>query len=230
MKWYFFIPLFLQKFIWIPTRLIFHFFGHLQVRGLENLERVNGNVIFAANHASEVDPFLVPCSLPFWSRFSPLFYITREKSFYNTNGWRRHLFGGFFINAWGGYGAKTGLKDYGQSLFVHRGILNDGGSFCIFPEGGITSDGTLQKGKGGIAYLAEYADIPIIPVAFSGTYRTYAKDFFLRRRKIIVQFGEPIFQEELKQKIDRSKLGAAVYKDEANYIVSKIGELIVTQP
>lgn len=227
MKLYFLPPLLLQKSIWVPTRFIFWFFGHLKVKGLENLSGLKGNVIFATNHASEMDPFLVPASLPFWSRFSPLFYITREKSFYDTNGWRQHLFGGLFINAWGGYGAHTGLRDYKKSLVDHAGIIRDGGSFCVFPEGRRTPDGKIQPAKGGVAYLAEFGNVPIIPVAFSGTYRTPAVEFFSRKRHITVHFGKPIEQSELLDAISRSpNKDGNVYKEEAIYVMNKVAELL----
>jgi 1-acyl-sn-glycerol-3-phosphate acyltransferase len=227
MKPYFLPPLFLQKCIWIPCRLIFWFFAHLRVEGLENLDSLKGNVIFATNHASEIDPFLVPTALPFWSRFSPLFYITREKSFYNTNGWRKHLFGGLFINAWGGYGAKVGLKDYKQSLIPHMEIVDDGGSFCVFPEGRRSPDGSVQPAKGGVAYLAEYAGVPIVSVGLSGTFNTLMKDFFLRRRHITVRFGRPIHQAELLASVSRSTVaGGNVYKEEAAYVMGRVRELL----
>ncbi|MDE2188208.1 MAG: hypothetical protein KGJ35_00560, partial [Patescibacteria group bacterium] len=81
MKLYFLSPLILQKIIWIPTNIILRFFCHLQVRGLENLKGIGRNAIFASNHASELDPFFIPASLPFFSRFSPIFYASREKAF-----------------------------------------------------------------------------------------------------------------------------------------------------
>jgi 1-acyl-sn-glycerol-3-phosphate acyltransferase len=229
MKPYFIAPLFLQKLIWMPTRFTLWFFGHLKVEGLENIATVKGNVIFASNHSSEIDPFLVPSSLPFFSRFSPLFYATREKAFYDVNGWRKHLFGGLFINAWGGYGVKVGLNDYAKSLEEHIRILEDGASFCIFPEGGITRDGKLQPGKGGIAYMAEQGKVPVVPVAFTGQYRTKAADFFLRRKHIVVRFGRPIYQAELKEAIRRDSgtvMGVEVYKREAQYVMDKIGEML----
>lgn len=223
MKPYFLAPLLLQKFIWIPTRLILWFFGHLKVEGLENLAGITGNAIFAANHASEIDPFLAPASLPFWSRFSPLFYTTREKEFYEGNGWRKHLFGGAFINAWGGYGVRVGLNNYEKSLETHCDILDDRGSFCIYPEGRRTPDGTIQPAKGGIAYLAECGGVPIVPVAFIGTYRTPVADFFLRRRHITVRFGKPIYQDELKRAVPRGEhLDPHVYKLEAEYVMGKV--------
>lgn len=226
MKLYFLAPLFFQKFIWIPTRLILTIFGHLRIRGLENLKGIKGTVIFACNHSSEIDPFIVPASLPFWSRFSPLFYATREKSFYSGNGWRKHLFGGIFINAWGGYTAQAGLHDYEQSLANHLSIAYDGGNFCVYPEGGITRDGNIQPAKGGVAYLAERGGCTIVPVGISGVYRTPFVDFFLGKRHISVNFGAPITQQDLHNKIPRNTdLEVKVYKDQANYVMEKVGEL-----
>ena len=228
MKPYFLPPLFCQKLIWIPTRLSLRFFGHLEIKGLENLRAIKGNVIFAANHASEIDPFLVPASLPFWSRSSPLFYATREKSFYDTNGWRKHLFGGLFINVWGGYGVRVGLKNYARALKDHMRILRDGGSFCVFPEGGITPDGSIQPGKGGVIYMATQTETPVVPVTLSGAHRMSAADFFLRRRRITVHFGKPIYQKEFLSKVsDKTDLHIKVYKELATYVMMKIEKMLV---
>lgn len=197
MTWYSFTPLILQKLIWIPTRLSLRFFGRLQISGLENLKDLKGNVIFACNHESELDPFFVPASLPFFSRYSPIFYVTREKSFYDESGWRQLFYGGIFFRMWGGYPAFVGLKDYEKSIKEHIRIVNEGCSMCVFPEGGKTHDGKLQPAKGGIAYLSERTGRPIIPVAISGTYQTSAKKFFTRNRHMKIIFGKPIYPKEL---------------------------------
>ncbi len=229
MKSYFLAPLFLQKFIWIPTRLILTIFGHMKISGLENLKDLKGPVIFACNHSSEIDPFIVPASLPFWSRFSPLFYATRERSFYDTNGWRKYLFGGMFINAWGGYTAITGVHNFEISLADHIEIAKDGGSFCVYPEGGITRTGALQQAKGGVAYLAEKGNCTIVPVGISGTFRTHVGQFFLGKRCITVNFGQPITQEELRTRVVRTpEIGVHIYRLEAKYVMKKVGELIIS--
>ncbi len=226
MKLYFLAPLFFQKLIWIPTRLILVIFGHMKISGLEHLKGIKGSVIFACNHSSEIDPFIIPSSLPFWSRFSPLFYATREKSFYVEHGWRKHLFGGLFINSWGGYIAQAGLHDYEKSLADHISIAHDGGHFCIYPEGGITRDGNIQPAKGGVAYLAERGNCTIIPVGISGVYRTPLADFFSGKRHIFVNFGAPITQEELHNHVPRNQdADVQIYKDQANYVMRKVGEL-----
>ena len=227
MKLYVISPLILQKLIWVPTRLLLCAFGNLEIRGLEHLKGVPSNAIFAMNHSSEIDPFIVPASLPFFSRFSPIFYATRERSFYDRSGWRKYMFGGLFINSWGGYTALAGLQDYSKSLVAHAKIVHDGYSFCIFPEGGITLDGTIQAGKGGIAYLAEASACPIVPVCVTGAFRTSAVDFFLGKKKLRVVFGAPISQEELRSKVVRPALpGDNAYKAEAQYVMGKVGELM----
>ncbi len=220
MRLYFIIPLFLQKLIWIPTRFILIFFGRLEVRGLENLNGIRTNVIFASNHPSELDPFLIPTSLPFWSHFSPMFYATREKAFYNTVGWRRHFFGGLFIRLWGGYQVIAGLRDYKKALPHHIRIVRDGGNLCIFPEGGRTAGGT-HPAKGGVAYLAELTNRPIVPVGISGVHGMTVLDFFFRRRKIIVRFGEGIELKYLKSNKIPSVAEGNFYKEAASYVMQQ---------
>jgi len=185
------IPLFFQKLIWLPTRLFLVFFGKLEIKGLENLKGIKQNVIFVMNHSSEIDPFMIPASLPFFSPFSPLFYPTREKKFYVRSGWRKYLFGGWFIKMWGGYTLQTGLQDYSKSLEQHMKIVSKGGSFCFFPEGQITPDGTIQNGKKGIAYVVHKTSPVVIPVKLHGAYRMSVINFFTRKCKLKVSFGKP---------------------------------------
>ena len=226
-KLYFIIPLLLQKSIWIPTRLILIFFGRLEVRGLKNLKGINANVIFASNHPSELDPFLIPASLPFRSHFSPLFYATREKPFYDSCGWRRHLFGEQFIKMWGGYKVLVGLRDYEKSLPHHIRIVRDGGSLCVFPEGGKATHGNFQPAKGGVVYLAERSNCPIVPVGFSGLCKMTVSDFFFRRQKITVHFGKIIYPKELNVEVAESAaVDGKIYKAKAEYVMERVKQLV----
>lgn len=190
-------PLILQKAIWIPTRILLEFLGHLKISGLENLDGIKTNVIFACNHSSEMDPFFIPASLGFFSRFSPMFYTSREKAFYAHCGWRQILYGGLFFKMWGSYQVFPGQGDYAKSLVNHIRIINDGGNVCIYPEGGTTKDGKLRPAKGGVAYLSEQTGRPIVPVSISGVFRIGLRDFLLRRRHFIVHFGKPLYIKDL---------------------------------
>ena len=162
-----------------------NFFGHLEVKGLENLKEIRGNAILACNHASELDPILPPISLPFLSHFSPMFYASREKKFYGGCGWRQHLYGGNFFKAWGSYQVLVGLHDYEKALANQIRIVNNGGTMCYFPEGRTTPNGEIQPAKGGVVYLAYVTKVPIIPVRLDGTFRLSAKDFFLEKKKTV---------------------------------------------
>ena len=220
-------PLILQKVIWIPTRLILKFFVHLEIRGIENLYQIHQNVIFASNHSSELDPILLPASLPFWSRFSPIFYTSRLQSFYKNSGWKQIIYGGTLFKLWGAHPAYSGLKDYEKSLMNHICLLSEGKNLFIFPEGRITRDGAIQHAHGGMAYLAERCKLSIVPIGISGAYKLSMRDFLMRRRKIILTFGKPIEQSELRREVaQKTTLGEHVYKEEGEYVLGKIGEMV----
>jgi 1-acyl-sn-glycerol-3-phosphate acyltransferase len=57
-------------------------------------------------------------------------------------------------------------------------VLREGDLLGIFPEGGITRDGTLQEFKGGIAKIlararADGLDVPVIPMALTNLWGSY---------------------------------------------------------
>jgi len=63
---------------------------------------------------------------------------------------------------------------------------------CIFPEG--TSIGAqIKPPKNGVAYFSARNNIPIIPVALSGTDQISKKLKTLQRPKVSVEFGSPIY-------------------------------------
>ena len=221
MRWYFFSPLILQKLIWIPTRLILLFFGHLKVYGLENLSEIERNAVFACNHTSELDPILLPASLQFNSRFSPIFYTSREKNFYDALGWRRHFYGGWLFKMWGAYPVFVGLKNYEKSMAYQREIAKDGGNICVYPEGRITRDGHIQPAKGGVAYLAHAMNKPIVPVRIDGAYGLSILDFFLHRGRLSISFGKPLYVAAK----ENSTLSIDDFKMYADFVMRKVGEL-----
>ena len=57
-------------------------------------------------------------------------------------------------------------------------MLADGELLCLFPEGGITRDGTLQPFKAGIMKILERAradgvEAPVIPMALTNLWGSY---------------------------------------------------------
>ena len=192
-------PLILQTAIWPFTRPLFWFFLHLKVIDLENLNNLPKGVIFASNHTSELDAILIPASLPFLSKFMPMFYVSRPKEFYKNSGWRQFFYGGLFFKIWGSHSAISGYKDYGVSLSNHIHLIRRRHSLIIYPEGRKTVDGKIMinEAHGGVAFLAEKTGLPIIPIYISGHFKITLKDFLFRRRHVSIVFGRPVYSKEL---------------------------------
>ncbi len=221
-----FFPFLLQTIIWIPTRIILFVFSNFKVVGLENLKDLKGRVIFVSNHTSELDPILLPAALPMFSRFMPIFYVSREKTFYNTTQIFKHLFyGGFFFEIWRAFQTHVGLHNFETSLQTHIKILEDGHSLFIFPEGGKTFDGTIHEAKGGAAFLAHRTNSPVVPIAISGAYKTSFFDFLFFRKNFKLSFGKPLYPEELFA--NKNEIVPHDYKILMNEVVMpKISELL----
>jgi 1-acyl-sn-glycerol-3-phosphate acyltransferase len=77
-----------------------------------------------------------------------------------------------------------------RALRAARDHLKGGGVLGIAPEGTRSQTGALIKAKTGVAFLADQADVPILPVGVSGTWQITKEILKLRRPKINVNFGE----------------------------------------
>ncbi len=221
-KFYIISLLIQQKLPWVPVRILLVLFAHFKVTGLENLKGIKGNAIFACNHASELDIPLLPAAIPFWSHFSPMLYASRESGFYGGSGWRRHFYGGVFFNFLGSYPVVVGLRNYKKALSHQIRIINTGNSLCIFPEGRTTPNGIIQGAKGGVAYLAYITNVPIVPVKLGGTFRFSIKNFLLRKIKLSVSFGKPIYLS-VNNEVD---IPIKECKDRANEVMDVIKKMV----
>ena len=79
-----------------------------------------------------------------------------------------------------------------QALRESLAVLREGGVLGVAPEG-TRARGTyaLQPGKTGAAYLATRADVPIVPVALSGTEHMKSNLPRLRRTDVRAVVGKP---------------------------------------
>ena len=71
--------------------------------------------------------------------------------------------------------------------------MREGLVLCIFPEGGRSYDGELQRFKKGAAILARELSVPIIPVGIQGAHLVWPRDSVrIRPHPVTVRFGKPI--------------------------------------
>ena len=193
-------PGFFQRLCWLPAKIFMYCCFRPRAEGLEHLENLPGNVIFAGNHVSAIDPLLIVTRLPFSSDKLPVIYVTHERRAYLKEGktWRRHLYGGKLFELVGGYPAYAGSGGYGEALRDHLAALAAGQSVCIFPVGFLHSIRQITEARGGAAYLAQKTNLPIVPFRIKGLRRqTRFIDFLLRRARLSLVFGRPIYAEDI---------------------------------
>jgi 1-acyl-sn-glycerol-3-phosphate acyltransferase len=156
----------------------------LQVLGLENIPAEAA--VFAANHTSYMDTPVVFASLPFQFR------ILAKKELWTLPfiGWYLNRSGQIPINT---ENPRATLSSLGAGVRT----LRDGLSVFVFPEGGRTTDGTLQPFLNGAAYLAIRAQVPLVPIALIGVYDLlpiHTAHFYPSpdRTPLKLVFGDPI--------------------------------------
>lgn len=224
-------PFVLQMLVYPFTWVSLRFFARIRVLGRENMHGLSRGAIFAVNHSSELDPILVPATLNPFSRLMPMFYISRERSFYpraKKGGFAKYFYGGLFFKLWGAYPALVGTGDYEIALRYHVKILERGKSVCIFPEGRKTRDGSLGEGKSGVAYLLWRTGAPVVPVAIREHYQMGLRDFLARRHSIVVSYGIPIMREELfgAERKTSEPPSYEKLKTATRFIMARIDELL----
>ena len=130
----------------------------LTVMGREHL-RADGPVVFACNHTSYMDTPVLFSTIP------GQFRILAKKELWKLPfiGWYLNRSGQIPVDV---SSARAALS----SLSGGVRALREGMSVFVFPEGGRTPDGRLQKFENGAAYLAIRAQVPIVPIALSGIH------------------------------------------------------------
>ena len=169
--------------IWGKT-LSFIFNIKLIVKGKHNLQ--DRNYIFASNHASLIDIPLLLIAVNRYTVFiakSELSKIPIFKSILDRAGF-------IFVDRKNNDSAVKSMNN------LMEDIKKIPRSVAIFPEGTRTSDGNLLAFKKGAAIFAINTDIPVVPVAISGTYSWSKKKLFdISQSVISFEFGEPIITE-----------------------------------
>jgi 1-acyl-sn-glycerol-3-phosphate acyltransferase len=165
---------------WIVRALVqpfFHVYFRMSRMGREHIP-VDGPVIFAANHRSFLDPFVIACM----SR-RPLYYVAKKELFASRlTAW--------FLNSLGAFPIDRGNADE-DAMGTAREILRRGDSVLIFPEGTRIRPGSLGAPKRGVGRLALETGAPVVPVAVIGT-ENIRKTWRIRPHKVSIRAGAPL--------------------------------------
>ncbi len=161
--------------LFVPGKLWFGF----TARGTGNLPR-RGGVILCANHFSFLDPIVLQA--PFRR---PVHYLMSEE-FFNAPRfrWIAEVFEAIPVSE-----DSTNVA----ALEAAGAVLDSGGVVGVFPEGGISRDGTLKPFHSGAAVLAMGHGAPLVPAFIAGTFDALPRHATrVRRARLSLRVGEPI--------------------------------------
>ena len=182
------------KFILKP---VFLFFVKVKKEGLENIEK-NEPVIFAGNHQSFLDGFIVNQAVPN-SVLDKTYYFADIKHF--KKGYMKFM------------GENSNIifvdinKNLVNSLQMLSKALRNGKNIVIFPEGTRTRDGKINNFKKFFAILSKELNIPIVPFVLDGAYEAYPPSSkYPKGGDVKVKFLEKIYPadmsyEEITEKV-----------------------------
>jgi 1-acyl-sn-glycerol-3-phosphate acyltransferase len=168
----------LRQIIWRFVRFLFWLLSDTKVYGLKNVP-ATGGYLLASNHLGLFDAPLVFAVI---TRKDCTALVAKK---HQNNPIKRWL-----INSVHGIWINRDDPDT-QAIRNVRDFLKAGGILGMAPEGTRSKTGAMQKAKTGVAYMADKAEVPIIPTAITGTYRDFQRLLKLERLKITITFGEP---------------------------------------
>jgi 1-acyl-sn-glycerol-3-phosphate acyltransferase len=168
-----------QKTIRSILRFVFPKIARIDIIGMEKFPE--GQYIIASNHLGRLDSAL----LYYLFDREDIILPTAEK-------YKDHWLYGRIGRALGAIWLNRFEADIQAMKEILR-RLKAGGLLAIAPEGTRSKSEALQEGKPGVAFLASKVNIPIIPVALTGTEDRLIKSNFkhLRRSHIIIRVGTP---------------------------------------
>ena len=141
--------------------------------------------IVAPNHVSYLDVFIVNHAMGI-----PLAYMAKQELFRISTKLQRYVarniyrLGAFAVNR-----EKVSVSTIRTTKEVFKAKYN----LCIFPQGGIRKNKTIENINGGFIYFAKTNKVDIIPVGISGLEEYNWKPF--KKKEIKINVGEPISWE-----------------------------------
>lgn len=182
------LPEFLMRFLaWLIINVVYR----IRPTGLENIPH-KGPAVVVCNHVSFIDPIILGGSV-----VRPMRFVMHYKIF-------QMPFLSFIFRTAKAIpiASRTEDEDLMNAAFEKVDAeLAAGNIVCIFPEGGLTTDGEIQRFRPGIEKIIARRAVPVIPVALGrlwGSWFSRRKQGGIRKipgrlfARVPIIFGEPV--------------------------------------
>ncbi len=190
------VPEFLMRLIvWFLISTIYR----VKPKGMANIPH-EGPALLVCNHISFVDPLILGGFIRRPVRFIMYYKI------YNVPILKWIFKAAKAIPV---AGRKENPEMYEQAFASVREALSNGDIVCIFPEGGLTPDGSIQEFRAGVERIIKETPVPVIPMALNNLWGSLfsRKDKLKDRRprkflaKIDLNVGKPIKPENANREV-----------------------------
>jgi len=175
------VPEFMMRFItWVLVNTLYR----VRVDGLRNVPD-EGAALVVCNHVSFMDPLILMASVRRPMRFV-MYYKIYDLPLL------RFVFRTAKAIPIAGRGEDPALMERAFEL-VDEALAN-GEVVCIFPEGGITRDGSIQNFRPGVDRILARRPVPVVPLALRGMWGSIfsRRDSALRRARLPRRFWSRI--------------------------------------
>lgn len=160
----------------------------ITVHGLENIPK-DQNVVFIGNHQSNFDSALM---LYYLRDKRPGFVVKKELDGKPVLSKWIKMINGVFID-------RKDIKKSMKTILDAIGLIKEGYSMVIFPEGTRSKGKEMNEFKAGSFKLATKTKVPIVPFTINGTYTIMeANHNFIKPNKVVeLYIHEPIETKDL---------------------------------
>jgi 1-acyl-sn-glycerol-3-phosphate acyltransferase len=186
-------------FQWINIRILSVYFRlkyDFHVHGREHKPKGLQSYLIACNHVSSADPPMVGVAID----FQPVSFMAKVELFQNY--WMRTY--NWWVATFAVNREKLELSTVKSALKV---LKHGKWALCIFPEGTRNKEGKIKEAKRGVAYFAQSAKVPIMPMSITHTPPPPGKKGKLRvdiRIGPMIPYDPNVSIDELTQKVQAS--------------------------
>ncbi len=188
---------FLYTFVVLLYAIVVKLLFFLRIEGRQNIPK-DRNCILMGNHQCLLDPVTLALCVP----DREIHFMGKKELFENRLlGWAFRKVHGFPVD--------RGNMDM-AAIRTAMGVLKEGNTLGIFPEGTRSKSGHMLPLLGGASLLALKSGCDVVPVYIDGNYRPF--------HRIVVRVGEPVDMADLRAgRMNRETCDELTHRIEASF-------------